>query len=450
MGQHIDLARVRSLADEMLSRDRWPRSRMLEYQQEQLQATLRHAIARSPYYRSVFGKRRGDVQLESLPVLTKQTLMKHWDLIVTDPELNLADAEQHIAGPRAMELLSSNYNVVASGGTTGVQGIAVYDPAAWEVAIAAFMRALGIQEISPATRAIGVGSPSPLHMTNRLFGALRTERQDVPKLSLTTPFPEVVATLNAFQPEAVITYPSFIRRLAEEQQAGRLRIGPRKFCSTAETLTQDVREIARDTWNARVLNVYGATEVNLMGTECPWTMGAHVPEDLIMIEVVDEHLRPVPPGVLGDKILVTTLYNRTLPLIRYEISDLVSVAQGSCLCGRTHMRLEAIRGRREELLKLPARTGGHINVHAIHLHALLVGVPAIRQFELTPQPDSLLVRVALRQTDGVDDDVLQGTGRLIQSELDRLGATARVMVEPVAEIARSGTGAKQKLVRASA
>jgi phenylacetate-CoA ligase len=418
---------------------------MLEYQQERLQSTLRHAIETSPYYRKVFGKRRGDIPLESLPVLTKQCLMQQWDRIVTDPELRLADAERHIASQHATQVLSNGYNVVASGGTTGTQCIVAYDRAAWEIAVAVFMRTLGIQEVLPETRAIGIGSPSPLHMSNRLFGALRAERQGVPKLALTTPLPEVVTALNAYQPEVVITYPSFIRRLAEEQQAGRLRIEPRKFCSCAETLTQDVRDIARDTWNAAVLNVYAATEVNVIGAECPWTTGVHVLEDLIVLEVVDENLRPVPVGVLGDKILVTTLFNQALPLIRYEISDLVSIAHGPCPCGRAHMRLESINGRREDLLKLPARAGGHINVHAIHLHALLVGVPAIRQFELTPRPDSLLVRVVLKQSDSVEN-VVQGTGRLIQSELDRLGATARVMVEPVAEIARSGTGAKQKLV----
>jgi len=79
-------------------------------------------------------------------------------------------------------------------------------------------------------------------MTNRLFAELRAGRADVPGLAVTTPLREVVEALNAYQPEALITYPSFIRRLAEEQRAGRLRIAPRQFCSAAETLTQDVRD----------------------------------------------------------------------------------------------------------------------------------------------------------------------------------------------------------------
>jgi phenylacetate-coenzyme A ligase PaaK-like adenylate-forming protein len=306
---------------------------------------------------------------------------------------------------------------------------------------------MAMQGLTSQTRVIGIGSPSPLHMTYRLFGSMRGERSSAPRLCVTTPMPEVVATLNACQPEVITTYPSFVRQLAEEQQAGRLRISPKKFVSTAETLTPDVRELARSTWGAVVLNAYGATEVNVIGAECALGLGAHVPEDLIVLEVVDDRNRPVPPGVVGDKILVTTLYNRTFPLIRYEIADLLSLAEGPCPCGCTHRRIESVRGRREDLLRLAARDGGYVNVHAIHLHAVLVHVPSIRQFELTAGADDLRVRVALRRGNGAGD-LLREVGVAVERELSRLGAATRVIVEPVEEIARSGTGAKQKLVRA--
>jgi phenylacetate-CoA ligase len=222
-----DPARVRSIAQDMLSRERWSRARLLEYQQERLRTIMQHAVANSPYYRDLLGDvPSGHITLAGMPTLTKQTLMTEWNRIVTDPHLRLADAERHMASDRAAEPLFGQYQVVASGGTTGVQGVAVYDAPAWEIAMAAFQRAMATQEITPDQRVIGIGSPSPLHMTRRLFGALRAGRTDVPSLAVTTPFPEVIATLNAFQPDVVITYPSFIRRLAEEQQAGRLRIAP--------------------------------------------------------------------------------------------------------------------------------------------------------------------------------------------------------------------------------
>ena len=283
-------------------------------------------------------------------------------------------------------------------------------------------------------------------MTNRLFAELRAGRADAPLLSVTMPVPEVVESLNAYKPEALITYPSFVRRLAEEQQAGRLRIAPRQFCTAAETLTQDVRDLARETWGAAVLNAYGATEANLIGIGCPWAAGLHVPEDLLVLEVVDENDRPVPPGVAGHKVLITTLFNRTMPFIRYELSDLVTVAEGPCPCGRPHLRLASVQGRREDVLSLPARQGGRVSVHAIELQIPLNRMPEVRQVQVSPRPAGLLVRVVLRDTASTAE-VLRSARRALAAELDRVGAAVEALtIEAVDEIGRTGTGAKEKLV----
>jgi phenylacetate-CoA ligase len=244
----------------------------------------------------------------------------------------------------------------------------------------------------------------------------------------------------------VITYPSLIRRLAEEQSAGRLRIEPRMFCSVAETLTQDVRDLVRETWWASVLNGYGATEAGVIGQECPSTTGLHIFEDLLVLEVVDEHNRPVPPGTVGHKVLVTSLFNKSLPFIRYEFSDLATVAAGPCPCGRPHLRLASIQGRREDVLSLPARSGGRVNVNAFLLGETLLHMPAIRQYQLRPGPGGLLVQVVLRDTTAAPE-VSGWVRRAIESELDDVGATVESLtIEIVDEIQRSGAGAKQKLV----
>ena len=444
---HDDCERIQALTDQMLARERWPRARLLKYQRTRLREIVQHAVANSPYYRQVIGEvGNGGIDLQRLPVLTKTTLMAEFDRIVTDRRLRLAEAEQHLAGERADEPLFGEYRVVASGGTTGQRGVVVYDQPAWDVAVASLLRMLTVQGISAETRVVGIGAPTPLHMTNRLFAELRARRADAPRLAVTTPLPEVVDALNAYQPEVLITYPSFIRRLAEEQAAGRLRIAPRQFSSAAETLTQDVIYLARETWGAPVLNVYGATEANLIGMECPWTTGLHVNEDLLVLEVVDENDRPVPHGVLGRKVLVTTLFNRTLPFIRYELSDLVTIAEGACPCGRPHLRLTSIQGRREDVLSLQARNGGRVGVHALQLRAPLLRMPAIRQYQLSPRHGGLLVRLVLRDA-AAARQVLPAARRAIEVELVRVGAAVEALtVEAVDEIGRAGSGAKEKLI----
>jgi hypothetical protein len=104
----------------------------------------------------------------------------------------------------------------------------------------------------PDARALGIGAPSPVDLTYRFNAEHRVGRPDAPRLSVTTPMPEVVTALNAYQPELVSTYPSFIRQLAEEQRAGRLRISPRAMRSVAEVLSPDVKDLVWNTWKIRV------------------------------------------------------------------------------------------------------------------------------------------------------------------------------------------------------
>jgi phenylacetate-coenzyme A ligase PaaK-like adenylate-forming protein len=124
--------------------------------------------------------------------------------------------------------------------------------------------------------------------------------------------------------------------------------------SVAETLTQDVRDLARTVWNVPIVNVYAATEIGVIGQECEQAAGMHLAEDLFVLEVVDEANRPVPPGVQGAKVLVTPLTNDALPVIRYELSDLVIMADGPSAAVRPSRALPIAR-RCCRFRLLPAR-----------------------------------------------------------------------------------------------
>jgi phenylacetate-CoA ligase len=440
--------RVHTLAHQMMARERWDATRLRAHQAECLQRLVQYAAAHSPHYREALGARpRTPVALHDLPVLTKGTLMAQFDRIVTDPRLKLAELESHLASPRAAEALFDGHRVVGSGGTTGQRGVVVYDRDAWATAQASVLRVLALQQVPPEARVLGIGAPTPLHMTNRLFAELRAGRSDnTPRLAVTTPIAAMVDALNAFRPEVLISYPSVIRRLAEEQQAGRLRIAPRKLSSCAETLTRDVRDLAAQVWGAPVLDVYASTETCVIGAECPFGTGLHVPEDLLLLEVVDAHNRPVAPGVVGDKVLATVLFNRALPLIRYELSDLVAVATQRCPCGRPHLRLASVRGRREDLIELPARDGRRLRINAFLLGETLLHVPAIRQYQLAPLRDGLCARVVLRDASPAAE-ALGHARRALAAELDHLGAmVGRLEVHAVEQIQRVGSGAKQRAI----
>ena len=78
---------------------------------------------------------------------------------------------------------------------------------------------------------------------------------------------------------------------------------------------------------------------------------------LVIPEIVDDHNRPVPSGTYGSKLLVTVLFSRTLPLIRYVISDSVAMSTEACECGLPFGIIDAVRGRREDVLSFDGESG---------------------------------------------------------------------------------------------
>jgi len=443
----LDAAAVGRRAAELAARDNWTRRQLMAHQRERLQAILRHAVSTSPYYCETIGHLVArEAPLEEFPVLTKNQLVANFDRIVTDRRLRLAEIERHLAGEHAADLMFGRYRTCATGGTTGVRAVMVYDQTAWEYSAANAIRFMNATGVPPGARFVGIGAPTPQHLSCRLYDELRLGRPGVPRLHVTMPMHEVVAALNDFQPDVIATYPSFIRQLAEEQLDGRLKISTRRFHSVAESLMADVRDLARRAWGATIFNRYSTTETAAAGSECEHFSGIHLPEDLVVFEAVDESSRRVPTGTPGQRLLVTTLTNAVLPLIRYELSDIVTLADGACACGRPYARITSIDGRREEMLRLPRRGGGSVDVHAFRLLSPLIGMPGVRQYQLLPGADCLAVKISVR-TGEPREDIRAAVERSIRGVLVKVGAAdPAIAVEIVEAIERSGTGAKAKLV----
>ena len=152
-------------------------------------------------------------------------------------------------------------------------------------------------------------------------------------------------------------------------------------------------------------DVYAATEAAGIASECRIHAGLHLFEDLVVTEVVDGDNQPVPPGTPGEKFLVTVLFGRTQPLIRYEMSDsIISSHRVLCPCGRPYRLIECVQGRIEEALSFPAQSGGQVTIRPAALHSVMDVVPA-EGWQLLQEPDRLVVRLA-GVPDSFDEDGL--------------------------------------------
>ena len=145
---------LRALTRDLLGHDTWPRERLLGHQAERLRATLRHAVTASPYYRKVLGPDAAapDVDLASLPILRKETLVERFDDIVTDRRLHRADLEAHLAGPDADQPYLGAYRAFSTSGTSGLRALVVYDRDDMAAGIASSLRAVARQGVGPTTR----------------------------------------------------------------------------------------------------------------------------------------------------------------------------------------------------------------------------------------------------------------------------------------------------------
>jgi phenylacetate-CoA ligase len=437
----------RALAGELLGRTAWSADRLAAHQRRRLRALIGHAVAASPYYRRVLGPDAVDAPLRQLPTLPKATLMDNFDEILTVPGLDRAALEAHLAGPGAAEPFASHL-VLSTSGATGLRGIFVYSQADFVPWVAAFIRTMAVFGATPTTRVGGVGAPGAMHISKHLLAALAAGRAAPTRpTSAVTPLPELVATFNAYQPEALAGYPSVQALLAEEQLAGRLRIAPRIVACAGEVVTDDMRARTRAAWGIDPQVMYASTEVAILASSCPAQAGLQIWEDLLVLEVVDEHDRPVPPGVPGHKVLVTNLVNRTQPLIRYELSDLVTLAGGPNPTGWPFRRIAAVEGRSDDILHLPASGGGTVAVHPLHLRAPFAAFPDVLQYQVVHDQRGLSVWVVLRPSASArTPDQVRAA---LHDRLLSAGALPPpITVTPVTTIEREGgQAAKFKIVK---
>lgn len=127
---------------------------------------------------------------------------------------------------------------------------------------------------------------------------------------------------------------------------------PERVICHAELLPRSMKAEIERVLGTPVYDQYGTSEFNRMAWECREKNGYHVDADSIVLEILDDEGRPVKPGETG-RAVVTGLINRMMPLVRYELGDLMVASDRRCACGRTLPMIERVEGRLKDVLVLP-------------------------------------------------------------------------------------------------
>jgi phenylacetate-coenzyme A ligase PaaK-like adenylate-forming protein len=388
-------AAVRAALPDHVERLTWSRERIEGHQRNALRGLLRHALAHSPFHTERLAGVDADgfelADLAQLPTMTKTQLMASFDYVVTDPRLRRALVERHLAtaGAEPVELLGE-YLAIASGGSSGERGVYVLSRAE------SVDYLLGITRAA-AGRILAMGGPPPggvpmsmvaagsaVHATRALPALFTGDIFDIESTPVTAPLEWIVERLNARRSPLLYGYASILGRLAAEQDAGRLHIAPMVVTSTSEHLEGDSRARIQAAFGAPVVDGFASSE-GLVGSSPPGEPEIALATDLAIVELVDEANRPVAPGVPSAKALVTNLFNRTQPLIRYELPDRFVRLPDTEAHG--HMRV-SVDGRADDLLRF-----GDVVVHPLVVRSVLVSRAEIVEYQVRQTPRGVDVDV---------------------------------------------------------
>lgn len=239
------------------------------------------------------------------------------------------------------------------------------------------------------------------------------------------------------QPEYLMTYPSIAGELAKLAVADGNRLAQlREVRTLGEVLTPEVRELCREAWSVPVTDAYSAEEVGYIALQCPQHEHMHTQEEGALVEILDEQGKPCAPGQLG-RVVVTSLHNFAMPLIRYELGDYAEPGE-ACPCARGLPVLRRVAGRVRNMLVTAA---GERFWPAFGTRSL-TGIAPIRQCQLA-QIEYDLVEARLVTAAPLSAEQEGGLRKLIQS---RLPTGVRVRFAYPEQIARSAGGKYEDFV----
>jgi phenylacetate-CoA ligase len=424
--------------DRALARhEAWTPEQVRVYQRDRVDSIVRHAATSSSFYADLYDgllPESGRIELGSLPPLDKETFVEHFDEIVTDPRLRRDELFAHVEDIDDDVLYRGEFRVIATSGSSGRKGLFVFDRAGWSRVMSGFLRFTrwtGAKPAIPRRRLAYIGASNGAHMSRRMSGSLDIGMHRMIILPATMPLARIVDALNRFQPDYLPGFPSMIAALAEEQLAGRLQISPRIVSTSSELRTAEMTRTIEAAWGTAPWDLYGVTETGIVGCECEEHHGIHLFEDLAVIEVVDADGNPVPDGVVGDQILVTSLDNRVQPTIRLAVSDRVAIDPEPCRCGLPLRRIRGVDGRADDILHLPSSNGATIPVHPFQW-APVAKAREVREFQIVQEGPAVNVRVVLHP--GADASALE------QRLTGELGAGLRALgiAEPIIRLRPCG------------
>jgi phenylacetate-CoA ligase len=432
-----------------LARAAWPAERIAAEREQRLRRLLVHAKRHSPWHArrlaSMDPETATAADLVRLPPMTKSDLMANFDEIITDRRVTPAVTEAHLLG---LEHGSSNpylldeIHVVASSGTSGPRTLFAYDWNGWTVAglsVARFAALVGreVQVADDRVQNVSIGAEFASHFS---VAILQSFFPGTAMVSATLPMQRIIECLNRLQPTSIGSYPSVLQQLSLAAESGQLQVKPAAFASSGECLSSELRSALERVFSAKVFDGWACSESAMLAQSCARGPDLHLNDDIVIAEPVNDRAEPVATGTESATVLITNLFNTLLPLIRYEITDRVTILDRHrpCVCGSQFRTIASVGGRSSDTF----RYQGGVDVYTWVWEAILERNPTVIDYRVLQTLRG--VHVLVISTSGFDH-------KNVAAEIDKALVShglrdPEVIIELCAGISRGATGKQVRSV----
>ncbi len=336
----------------------------------------------------------------------------------------------------------------ASSGTTGKPTVVGYTRAdldMWATVVARLCTAVGATDEDIAQISFGYGlftGALGLH-----YGLEKIGAAIVPASSGNTE--KQVMLLKDFGVTTLISTPSYALYIAEvaremgySKEDFKLKLG----LFGSEGCTVEMRDKIEEALGLFATDNYGMSELIGPGVsgDCEYRTGMHVAEDHFLPEIIDSTSGKVLDAGETGELVVTTLTKEGIPLLRYRTKDITRLNYEPCRCGRTHVRMDKIKGRADDMLKIRG-----VNIFPSQVESVLMQIPQIgSQYQLVVRRhgfmDSLEVRVELLEANLEKYSELESIQSHVHSKLKTvLGIDTQVTLTEPKSIERTAGKAKR-------
>ncbi len=345
-------------------------------QEQKLRKMLSYAYCHSNYYRQSF-KQAGITEknirtapLSAFPTIDKQQLLKHFDELVTVSDLKQEELRRFDESTSASRsAFKGKYHLVHSSGSTGKPGYFVYDNEAWNSMLLGIIRAalwnMSMSEILQLLKQ----TPRILYIAatdGRYGGAMAVGdgidgvRAKQLYLDINTPLAHWIDKIREFKPNMIIGYPSAVKILGELAERGEAEVNVFRIITCGEPLGASLRNYLEKTFKAEVINFYGASESLSLGVETDPKEGMILFDDMNIIEVENGNM------------YLTSLYNFAQPLIRYRLTDSLTLEKPGGNSPYPFTRAMGLLGRSDDILWFADEKGKREFLHPLAVEGICI------------------------------------------------------------------------------